>query len=78
MPAEAKRHNATGRKCRAEFAKVIALPEGVDVCHSRYDAAFEYRVGEFVRPSNGFGEDRFEECAPGIHFFLTRIEAENY
>jgi hypothetical protein len=78
IPAEAKRHNATGRKCRAEYAKVISLPDGIAIGHSSHDSSFEYRVGEIVRPTNGFGEDRFVECAPGIHFFLTRIEAENY
>ena len=38
---------------------------------------FVYRVGETVRP-DAWGGDRWVECAGGIHFFLTRYEAENY
>jgi len=77
IPADAKRSNATGRKCRAEFAKVLELPEGIEVGTSQYDFRFEYRVGEIVRADN-WCDDRWQECAGGIHFFLTREEAEAY
>ena len=73
IPADAKRSNATGRKCRAEYAVVL---EGSGV--SQYDKTFEYRIGETVRPREPFNEDRWEECGSGIHFFLTRKEAETY
>ena len=73
IPAGAKRGNATGRKCRAEYAIVL---EG-EGC-SQYDSTFAYRVGETVRPREPFDDNRWEECASGIHFFLTRVEAENY
>lgn len=36
-----------------------------------------YRVGETVRPDR-FDDDRWNECAPGVHFFITRAEAETY
>jgi hypothetical protein len=78
IPAAAKRSNATTRKCRAEFAIVIQLPEGCSVGHSQHDPTFTYMVGETVRPSQPFNDDRWNECAPGIHFFITREEAENY
>ena len=71
IPTEAKRHNATGRKCRAEFA-IVLEGEGV----SRYAPSFKYKVGEIVRPRTPFDENRWEECSSGIHFYLTRIEAE--
>ena len=77
IPADAKRSNATGRKCRAskaEVLEVIGAEEGI----SQYDTAFVYRVGETVTPVEPFGEDRFNECASGIHFFITKIEAENF
>jgi hypothetical protein len=81
IPASAKRSNATGRKCRAEYAEVLEIWEGenqVSKATSQWDNSFVYRVGETVRPTNGWCEDRWNECAPGIHFFLTRYEAEEY
>lgn len=39
---------------------------------------FVYRVGETVKPDNGFDTDRFNACAPGIHFFMTMMEAYTY
>ena len=73
IPENAKRSNATGRKCRAEFAIVL---DGNGV--SQYDNTFVYEVGNTVYPRTPFSDDRWDECAPGIHFFLTKVEAENY
>jgi hypothetical protein len=73
IPADAKRHNATGRKCRAEYA-VVLEGEGT----STHDKSFYYKTGETVRPAQPFDEDRWNECSSGIHFFLTRGEAEAY
>ena len=73
IPAAARRHNATGRKCRAEYA-VVLEGEGV----SQYDERSTYKIGETVRPRKPFDENRWEECGSGIHFYLTRIEAENH
>jgi len=72
----AKRSNATGRKCRAEYVKVLEVI-GAEVGISKYDNKIEYRVGKIVR-CDKWNEDRWVECGGGIHFFLTRIEAENY
>jgi len=72
----AKRSNATGRKCRAEYVKVLEV-FGAEVGISQHDSATEYRVGKIVR-CDKWNEDRWTECGGGIHFFLTRTEAENY
>ena len=76
IPAAAKRSHAFGRKCRAEFAdvlEVIGASSGV----SSHDNKTEYRVGCRVA-ADRFDENWQEECSGGIHFFITRIEAENY
>ena len=82
IPAEAKRSNATGRKCRAEFAEVLSIEsvdgkENFEEGLSKSDRNFTYKVGEIVRPDS-FDEDRWDECSHGIYFFLTRHEAEEY
>ena len=76
IPAAAKRSHAFGRKCRAEYVQVLEVI-GAEVAISSHDGKTEYRVGETVRPDS-FSDDWMEECANGIHFFITRIEAENY
>ena len=76
IPAKAKRSNATGRKCRAEYAKVLEII-GADEAYSSYDPEFVYRKGETVRPDS-WDDDWTVECGSGIHFFITRAEAEDY
>ena len=76
VPEGAKRSHAFGRKCRAEWVEVLEV-FGADVGVSLHDAATKYRKGEVVRPDS-FSDNWRDECAPGIHFFITRIEAENY
>ena len=76
IPEDAKRSSAAGRKCRCN--KVIVLDiEGADVAYSRYDISFVYKVGETIQVDN-FEENRFIECAPGIHFFINKQEAIEY
>ena len=90
IPHAARRSSAAGRKCRAEFAQVCELydigsatPKSEDsVGYSSWamgerNEKFAYKAGEFVYPDS-FDADRWNECAPGIHFFFTRAEAENY
>ncbi|MEI4745907.1 pentapeptide repeat-containing protein [Rhodococcus erythropolis] len=77
IPAKAKRSHAFGRKCRAEFAKVVAI-YGADEARSIHDSDFVYRKGETVYPSNGFDENWQDECSSGIHFYINRVEAENH
>ena len=86
IPEEAKRLNATGRKCRAEYAEVLAIyPKGVkqalakkETAKSNQDNSFIYKVGKTVKPTKAFDLDRWNECSTGIHFFITREEAESY
>ena len=76
-----KRSHAFGRKCRAQSAKVLEIfnNDGTisSFAVSAYNCQFTYRVGETVSVPN-FSDNWQEECAPGIHFFITRTEAENY
>lgn len=67
-----KRHNSTGRKCRCERALVL---EGEGI--SSYNSAFKYEVGKEVVADN-YDPNRWNECGGGIHFFITREEAEAY
>ena len=84
IPASAKRTSATGRKCRADKAKVIAIlntdrtKSELTEAFSRHDGEFVYKVGEYVEPKEPFCEDRWNECSSGIHFFITFDEAVNY
>ena len=83
IPEDAKRSSATTRKCRCSKAKVISItnPDGTDAGRtsvpSNYASSFVYTVGETVEVEN-FDENRWAECAPGIHFFITRDEAVEY
>ena len=77
IPKEAKRSHAFSRKCRAEYAQVLEI-FNAEIATSQYDSNFTYRVGDIVEPELPFSKDWFNECESGIHFFITRIEAENY
>ena len=77
IPKDAKRSSAFGRKCRAEYAQVLEVIGG-DVGNSDHDSTFEYKAGETVRPSKPFDENWQEECSTGIHFYITKLEAENH
>ena len=84
IPADAQRSNATGRKCRASKARVLDLQDKQGnslppdtMAYSGYDTDFTYKKGETVHVEN-FDTNRWNECAPGIHFFITRIEAVEY
>ena len=83
IPTDAKRSSSTGRKCRCNKAKVISITN-IDGSYceltkvkSSYDSSFMYTVGEYVEVKN-FDDNRWNECAPGIHFFITREEAVRY
>ena len=86
IPEDAKRSSATGRKCRCNKAVVLSIeedgvihdkPEPDFFAYSNHDTNFTYRVGETVSVDD-FCENRFAECAPGIHFFINRQEAVEY
>ena len=83
IPDDAKRSSATSRKCRCDKAKVLEIMQPDKTTSnqtsvpSNYDPDFVYEVGETVMVSD-FEEDRFVECAAGIHFFITFDEAKKY
>lgn len=85
IPSDAKRSAAGGRKCRCDKAQVIAIEQAVSkyerttirTARSAHDFAFKYRVGEEVFVTN-FDENPWNECAPGIHFFMNKKEALLY
>ena len=84
IPADAQRSNATGRKCRASKARVLDLQDkqgnslpSDTTAYSGYDTDFTYKKGETIHVED-FDTNRWKECAPGIHFFITRIEAAEY
>ena len=84
IPADAQRSNATGRKCRASTARVLDLQDKQGnslppdtTAYSGYDTDFTYKKGETIHVED-FDTNRWKECAPGIHFFITRIEAVEY
>ena len=81
IPTEAKRSHAFGRKCRAEYVRVLAVTKDgkpVEKAVSGYDnGKTEYIPGKIVR-CDKWSEDWRNECAGGIHFFITREEAEAY
>lgn len=77
IPSDARRVNSTGRKCRADRAVVIASSASDAEYRSSYDPAFTYRLGAEVSVPD-FDPDIRVECTRGIHFFITRAEAETY
>lgn len=83
IPASAKRSSATSRKCRCDKAKVLEIYnfDGTVAkerkCYASYDNYFIYEVGKTVKVDD-FDEDRWKECARGIHFFMNRQEAIDY
>lgn len=84
IPADAQRSNATGRKCRASKARVLDLQDKQGnslppdtTAYSGHDTDFTYKKGETIHVED-FDTNRWKECAPGIHFFITRIEAAEY
>jgi hypothetical protein len=74
IPADAKRSHAHGRKCRAEYVRVLEVI-GAEVGISLHDVKTEYRAGIEVR-CDKWDADMWNECGGGIHFYITRFEAE--
>ena len=83
IPEHAKRSSGTTRKCRCSEALVVEIKdrEGNDIDEGFSKQADEngckllYKVGKTVYP-DAFDDDRWNECSNGIHFFMTRKEAE--
>jgi hypothetical protein len=72
IPASAKRTSSlVGRKCRAEFV-IVLEGEGLSGRGNLF-----YKLGNTVHPDK-YDPDIRVECTSGIHFFITRKEAEEY
>ena len=83
IPEDARRSSATGHKCRCDKAYVMEIQnmDGTkateDTVRSNHDKNFVYTVGATVEVPD-FDDNRWSECAPGIHFFIDRREAVEY
>ena len=81
IPEDAKRSSAYGNKCRCNKAKVLDIRtfdgQKVKFAISQYDHYFVYEVNKEVSVPD-FDENRWHECAPGIHFFMSEKEALDY
>ena len=83
IPEDAQRSSAAGNKCRCDKAYVeeIQNMDGtmatVDAVRSDHDQNFVYTVGATVEVPD-FDDNRWSECAPGIHFFIDRRAAVEY
>ena len=80
---DAKRSSATTKKCRCSKALVLSIENmdgsdsGLQEIESDFDSRFVYRVGEIAEVSD-FDDNRWNECSPGIHFFMDRQDAVEY
>ena len=83
IPEDARRSSATGHKCRCDKAYVMEIQNmdgtksNADTVHSDRDQNFVYTVGATVEVPD-FDDNRWSECAPGIHFFIDRRAAVEY
>ena len=70
------------RKCRVELAFIEKIYDEnnteIDSVSGSWDKTFIYKSGKYVSPKNGYDASREIECAPGIHCFINRDEAEEF
>ena len=70
IPEDAERTSSLiGRKCRASYV----IPKGTGVS----ERGGKYFAGEGYHPDK-YDDDIRVECTHGVHFFITKKEAENY
>ena len=80
---DSRRSSAGGEKCRCDKAYVVEIQNmdgtksAIETIHSNHDSDFVYTVGATVEVSD-FDDNRWNECAPGIHFFIDRRAAVEY
>ena len=76
IPIGAKVFSINNNKRRTNKVKVIDM-QGETELSSIHDIDFKYHVGDEIDIID-FNENYNVECGEGIHFFLTREEAEKY
>ena len=73
VPDDAERVSIpTSRKCRASYV-IVLEGEGRGI----HDGSVYYKPGACIR-ADKWDPDIRKECTHGIHFFMTRAEAEDY
>ena len=83
IPEDARRSSAGCEECRCDKAFVIEIQNidgsnaDIETICSDHDENFVYAVGTTVDVPD-FDDDRWNECAPGIHFFIDRRAAVEY
>ena len=81
IPEDARRSSGYSNKCRCDKAKVLDIKtfdgQKVKSAISQYDHSFVYEINKEVSAPD-FDENRWHECAPGIHFFMSEKEALDY
>jgi hypothetical protein len=76
IPIGAKVFSINNKKRRTNKVKVIDM-QGETELSSYYNTDFKYHVGDEIDIED-FDERYNVECGAGVHFFLTREEAEKY
>ena len=83
IPEDARRSSAGGEKCRCNKAYVVEIQNidgtraNIETVYSCFASSFVYTVGTTVEVPD-FDDCRWNECAPGIHFFIDRRAAVEY
>ena len=83
IPKGVSRIMSCSRKCRAAYVEVIQIydPDGniskCKRCSGWWDNTTKYEVGKIVKCQPFFDRSK-KVCSFGIHFFLTRKEAEEW
>ncbi len=81
IPNKAKRVSPiVGRKCRASRVRVLEITKGeesIKSCGGRRNSDCIYEVGKITK-ADSFDPNPFIECLHGIHFFVTKEEAQDW
>jgi hypothetical protein len=88
IPEDAKRSSAFGRKCRTSKFKVLDIyyvnpatrtigVSPAESATSMFNSDWVYKRGETYEEPD-FVNDRFKECAAGLHFFMDKQDAIDY
>jgi hypothetical protein len=82
IPSKAPRtYSLIGRKCRAKYVKTLQIFDSEDkeikeACSQR-SLSTKFKVGRLTH-ADKWDNNKRVECTHGIHFFVTRKEAEDW
>lgn len=77
IPRGAIVFSINGNSCRTNKVKVIDIADGYKRAYSEHAEHFSYYIGDEINIYD-FDLQYNNECSSGIHFFMTREEAEHY